>query len=165
MAVESNPDDGFDAWYRTTWPKLVASVTVMVRSREVAQDLAGTAMVRAYERWDSDTIDSPTAWVYRVAINLVRQRQRRRVLELRVPRREIEEIASVPDVDGVIWGAVAGLPARQRTAIALRYLADLTQEDVASAMAISPGTAAATLAAARRNIRKALGEDYLEVDE
>ena len=72
----------------------------------------------------------------------------------------------MPDVDGVIWGAVADTTrGSMHRYSALRYLADLTQEDVASAMAISPGTAAATLAAARRNIRKALGEDYLEVDE
>ena len=163
--MEPVSDDSFDGWYRSTWPKLVASVTVMVRSREVAQDLAGAAMLRAWERWDDGTIESPTAWVYRVAINLVRQRLRRHLLELRSLQHRVDEIAATPEVDAPIWRAVAALPARQRTAIALRYLADLTQQDVAAAMAISPGTAAATLAAARRNIRKSLGEEFLEVDE
>jgi RNA polymerase sigma factor (sigma-70 family) len=51
-----------------------------------------------------------------------------------------------------VWHAVASLPLRQRQAIALRYLLGMTQADVAEAMGVAPGTAAATLHAARRNL-------------
>src|ERR687892_2598190 len=58
-----------------------------------------------------------------------------------------------------VWDALAALPSRQREAIALRYLLDLTQADVADAMGVAPGTAAATLHAARRNLADRLGLD------
>ena len=58
-----------------------------------------------------------------------------------------------------MWAAVAALPDRQREAIALRYLLGLTQAEVADAMGVAPGTASATLAAARRALAPILGPE------
>jgi len=51
--------------------------------------------------------------------------------------------------DGELWGSVARLPPKQRQALALRIVADLAYQDVATAM----GT---TVEAARRNVFEAL---------
>ena len=45
---------------------------------------------------------------------------------------------------------------RQRTAVALRYVLDLPEADVARIMGIARGTASATLATARRRLAAAL---------
>ena len=58
------------------------------------------------------------------------------------------------------------LPDRQREAIALRYLLDLEQHEVAEAMGVRPGTVASTLHAARAQLASRLvivdpGDDEL----
>jgi RNA polymerase sigma-70 factor (ECF subfamily) len=55
------------------------------------------------------------------------------------------------------------LPSRQLAAIALRYLGDLTQAEIAQAMGITPGTVAATLHAARQRLLVVLEPEELEV--
>lgn len=57
--------------------------------------------------------------------------------------------AAVGDLDGDIWGLVARLPDKQRTAVALRYVLDADYPLIASAMGISEP-------AARRNVHEAL---------
>ncbi len=46
-----------------------------------------------------------------------------------------------------IWGEVAALPEKQRTAVALRFLGDLSHAEIGAAMSISE-------AAARRNVHE-----------
>ena len=48
-----------------------------------------------------------------------------------------------------IWAQVAALPTKQRTAVALRYLGELSHAEIGAAMAISE-------AAARRNVHEGL---------
>jgi RNA polymerase sigma factor (sigma-70 family) len=104
-------------------------------------------------------VQDPTPWVYTVALNLLRRRARRRVLEhhvlYRLRRRPSDTEAWTPDVDLV--QAIAELPMRQRAAIYLRYVADLTQADVAQVLGIAPGSAASLLHAARTKLEHRLG--------
>jgi DNA-directed RNA polymerase specialized sigma24 family protein len=51
-----------------------------------------------------------------------------------------------------VWEAVASLPPRTRTAVALRYLGGLTEVEVADAMGVAPGTVAASLHAGRQRL-------------
>jgi RNA polymerase sigma factor (sigma-70 family) len=55
--------------------------------------------------------------------------------------------------------AITTLPARQREAVVLRYLADLPLADVAAAMGCAVGTVKATLHNALRSLRVELEED------
>jgi RNA polymerase sigma-70 factor (ECF subfamily) len=58
--------------------------------------------------------------------------------------------------DAPLVAAVAALPERQRLAVTLRYQCDLTQSQIAEVMGVAPGTIAAMLSTARRNLRAAL---------
>ena len=69
--------------------------------------------------------------------------------------------------DGVrldVMRAVQRLPARARTAVVLRYVADLTEAEVAEAMGVAPATVAATLSNARRRLAVLLA-DYSPTEE
>jgi DNA-directed RNA polymerase specialized sigma24 family protein len=157
MAVEAHD---FESWYREAWPRLVAAITVFTRDVHVAEDVVAEALSRAYERWDDvGAMQSPVGWSYRVAANLGRRRARRVALEEMVLGRSRPDLVWVdPDlVDPAIWAAVAALPSRQRAAVALRYVLDLPQDEVATSMGVAPGTAAATLHAARARLASALG--------
>jgi len=87
-----------------------------------------------------------------VAINKVKDRKRffrrrTRLLSKVVRESEVETSPSIPPatspnslLDTRLGQAVRGLPTKQRTAIALYYLADLSVAEVAEAMSVSEAT-------------------------
>lgn len=140
----------FESWYLREHPKVVAALTWVAGDPHVAADATDEAFARAYANWRKvATMSSPGGWVYRVALNVVRRRMRRSALE----QRKLEPPAEVTQVvDREIWAVVQQLPERQRVAVVLRYLLDLPEQEVATAMGISRGTVASTLAAARKRL-------------
>ena len=143
----------FTTLYETERDGMARSLLVIGGDAEAARDAVAEAFSRAYERWPRvASMDSPNGWVYRVALNELRRRMRRRALESRLLRRERLPPISPADIDPELWDAVAALPLRQREAIVLRYVGDLTERDVASVLGISEGAASAALVAARRRL-------------
>jgi RNA polymerase sigma-70 factor (ECF subfamily) len=146
------PGQDFEEFY--AHGPVVRALLVASGDREVAGDVVAEAFSRAFERWDRvQHMENPTGWVYRVSVNLLRRRWTRARLERSLLRRR-RPTGSVAEIDLVpeLWAAIAALPLRQRTAIALRYVADLSERDVAAAMGIAEGTASAALVAARRRL-------------
>lgn len=163
----------FDAWYRDEHPKVLAAILVRAEDRGLAEEVVAEAFVRALERWPRvRAMRSPGAWTYRVAGNLLKRRLRRRGLERRLlgaaaaadptpwaTAPECPAVAApeaVSDQDPGLWQAVWQLPPRQREAVALRYVADLSETEVAARMGVAPGTVAATLNAARSRLAGSL---------
>ena len=148
------PGQDFEAWYARAHGPVVRALLVASGDREVAGDVVAEAFSRAFERWDRvQHLENPTGWVYRVSVNLLRRRWTRARLEQRLllrrrPTGRAAEIELVPE----LWAAISALPLRQRTAVALRYVADLSERDVAAAMGIAEGSASAALVAARRRL-------------
>jgi RNA polymerase sigma factor (sigma-70 family) len=144
----------FDAWYRAEHPRVVAALTVAVGSSDVAADATAEAFVRAYERWDRvRRMSSPGGWLYRVALNVARRRARRLRLEQDLLRRAGPPPAPPPSaLHPEVWEAVTSLTPRQRAAVALRYVLDLTEAEVAQVMGITRGAASAHLVAARQRL-------------
>jgi RNA polymerase sigma-70 factor (ECF subfamily) len=156
----------FEDWYRAEHPKLLGALTLVCGNRDSAQDVASEAFARALARWSRVAeMESPTGWTFRVAVNVLRRRERRRATEARLLRRATPETAVPFDGSIEIWDAVHALPRRERLAIALRYAAGLSEPDVAAAMDIKVGTASATLASARRKLAVALAEPPVRVME
>ena len=153
MTIETQ---GFEAWYRREHAKLLAAMAVVAGDVDIAKEVTAEAFARALERWNRvGGMESPGGWTYRVALNVLRRRQRRAALE----RRLLLRLAAAPPLTPTapaaaveVWEAVAGLPARMRTAVALRYLGGLTEAEVAETMSVSPGTVASTLHDARRRL-------------
>lgn len=158
------PDDraDFDAWYLHAAPRVLASVTLAVGDRWLAEDATAEAFARALERWHQvREMASPNAWVYTVALNHVRTTARRRGLEQRFLRRQrpaVEDPVPAPDV--ALWDAVAKLPPRARTVVALRYVADLPEARIAEVLGITRGTVASTLHDARRRLADRLATTH-----
>jgi RNA polymerase sigma-70 factor (ECF subfamily) len=152
MEASAAPGGSFDEWYRAEHPRLLGLLTVVAGDPEVGREVTAEAFTRALERWDRVVqMDSPSAWTYRVGVNLVRRRLRRAAFESRLWAKALEP-ARPSAVDSDLWDAVRALPARQRTAVALRYVCDLPQAEIAAVMQIAVGTVSATLTAARRRL-------------
>ena len=140
----------FETWYLREHPKVVAALTWVAGDPDVAADATDEAFARAYADWRRVArMSSPGGWVYRVALNVLRRRMRRTAFE----RHAVTPPAAVAQVvDREIWTVVQQLPERQRVAVVLRYLLDLPEREVATAMGVSRGTVASALAAARQRL-------------
>lgn len=146
-------DPDFESWYKSAWPLLVRVVAVATASPGDAEDIAAEACSHALQRWDRVCeMDDPLQWTLRVALNLSRRRSTRAVRELRLWIRRQEAQSTRDPVPSDVWDAVARLPVKQRQAVALRYVLDMTQHDVARFLGVADGTVAAALNAARRNL-------------
>jgi RNA polymerase sigma factor (sigma-70 family) len=64
-----------------------------------------------------------------------------------------------PDISAEVWSALAALPARQRAAVVLRYVEDLSERDIAAVLKCRPGTVKSMLSRARDVLRKELSDD------
>jgi RNA polymerase sigma factor (sigma-70 family) len=143
--------DSPEAWLCTQLePRLIGALTLYCGDRLVAEELAQETLVRLLDRWGQvQHMSNPAAWAHRVAINLANSRFRRLRAERRARQRleghAVREQAS--DTHGIdmaahiaVREAVSHLPKRQRTALVLRYYADLPVSEVAVVMQCSPGT-------------------------
>jgi RNA polymerase sigma factor (sigma-70 family) len=110
------------------------------------------AALRAYPKLrDASNLRS---WIFTVAhrkaIDHVRARRRAPVLAGNVPE-TADTRASPPEAapDQGLWSLVRELPTKQRTALALRYVADAGYDEISAVMGTSED-------AARRNVHEAL---------
>jgi RNA polymerase sigma-70 factor (ECF subfamily) len=148
--------DDFDGFFERNYGATLRAVGLAIGDPVRAEDLTQEAFARAFRRWSSvSKLERPVAWVYVVALNAERKRWRR-------DRREVGREAragNVPDVAGgvlrtiVVRDALDRLPPRQRVAVVLRYLGDLTVADIADVMGCAEGTVKATLHHALANLR------------
>ncbi len=136
------------AWVSRTFAELVAVLGLYCGDRSVAEDCAQEAMVRLWPRLAD--IDDPRGWVFRVGFNVAASAFRRRVAERRAVRTLSDAFnpAPAPDADRNIdlQRALQALSPRQRQAVVLHYLADLSVPQVATVMSCSQGAVKSHLA-------------------
>lgn len=92
-------------------------------------------------RWEKvSRMSSPGGYAYRIGVNLAKDALKRQERE----RHQSGPEELTPEQDHatglVVRQALAQLPERQRLAVALRYLADLSVNETATVMRCQPGT-------------------------
>ena len=141
---ERRPTDGaqFDELYHAHVRSLTLQLTAYCGDFSQAQDLVQEAFCRAFARWGRvSEYDDPVAWVRRVAWNLATSRWRRLRTAQSWLLRQREEHVPGPGPDRVaLTAALATLPANQRRAVVLHYLADLTVTQIAQQEDVPEGT-------------------------
>ena len=158
-------DDGgaieLETWYRRVHPRLLGSLAALSGQVDVAAEATDEAFARALARWPRvSAMESPEGWTYRVALNKLRRRMRRSADEQRaLDRLGGPGYAEDRPVDADVWRAVRARPDRQRTAVVLRYIADLPEAVIAEAMGVRRGTVASNLSDARRSLARFLADD------
>ncbi len=104
-----------------------------------AEDVAQETLARATLRWGK-LHDRPEGWVSRVASNLAVDRYRRRRREPAIATGPIGIVDDRTVERGDLVTALRRLPRRQREVVVLRYVADLSEADVAAALGCSVGS-------------------------
>jgi RNA polymerase sigma-70 factor, ECF subfamily len=128
---------------------------------QAAEDAVQETLVRLWleVRSGTDVLDPP-AWsfrtLYRIAMDQHRVRRRLREIVERMGRRPPPPTRDLVQQMS-IWSVVDRLPLRQRQVVYLRYRADMTFEQIALVMAITPSGARAHSAKANANLRRSLG--------
>jgi RNA polymerase sigma-70 factor, ECF subfamily len=141
----------------------------LLGNRSEAEEVAQEALARAFARWSSvSRYDEP--WVARVATNLAigRWRRRRPTVSFEDRHGSVSANADAHALERLeLLRALAVLPRRQREAVALRYLADLPEREVAAAMNTTVGSVKKHTHRALTRLRVDLGPLplALEVDD
>ncbi|MEZ5322124.1 MAG: sigma-70 family RNA polymerase sigma factor [Microthrixaceae bacterium] len=137
------------------WPRLVRVVSPWCNGRWEAEDAAQEALSRAVAKADRDGEAPSDPWVTAVAINVARSRLRRLLVERRPRPIRLDRDEEQPEVlSHELHGALRRLPRRQREAVVLRYLADLSVDGTAEVMGCSPGTVKAHVRDALARLRE-----------
>ncbi len=166
VRFEAGFDVGFEADATTAYRELAPAVLGYLRARRVPdpEDVLGEVFLqvsRDLDRFHGDATDL-RRWVFTIAHNRMTDAFRRRSRRPRiVDRRPPTAVAPpAPDpVDDALIAALAELGDDQREVVVLRFVADLSLEDVA---AITGRTANAVKAMQHRalaNLRRTLTED------
>lgn len=160
--------DAADALARRATRLALRTAATLLESREEASDIAQDVAVEALRSLgklrDPGAFD---AWVHRITVRhtMRRLKHRRRAREAETPLALLAEAAQPPvpqdtDADALIAArqavaaALTGLPARQRLALALRYVHDLSDAEIAAALDCREGTVHALLSRGRQALRR-----------
>jgi len=157
----------FDQFYAANFASLGVQLYAYFGDRAEAQDIAQEAFCRAWQRWSKvSAYDDPVAWVRRVAWRLAISRWRRTKTALAFVRRQREE--HVPEVSPdrvALATALATLPATQRRAVVLHYLAGMQITEIAAQEGVAEGTVKSWLHRARAALATRLTEESEHSEE
>lgn len=143
----------------------------MVRDEELAADLAQDTFVKAYRAYDSlDDQTKARAWLFsianRAALDELRHRKVLRFVPWSGESRGSSPSAETTVLRGAMSGemerALARLPERQRSALILAEVHDLTGLELAAAMGSTHIAVRALLTRARDNLRDALLDEQAQ---
>jgi RNA polymerase sigma factor (sigma-70 family) len=156
--------DELEALYRRRFPIFARVAASVAGDPERARDVVQEAFATAVRKRASFRGTGPLgAWVWRIVLNSSRSEARRRT-----PTTGPDPYADANGHHAIANGhsehdfelrrVLARLPERQRTAVFLRYYADLDYAAIGEALGIAEGTVAATLNAAHAALRIRLQE-------
>nr|WP_236717978.1 SigE family RNA polymerase sigma factor [Actinoplanes sp. TFC3] len=153
----------FDELYAAHYADLTVQLYAYFGDRQEAQDVVQEAFCRALARWRSvSAYDDPVAWIRRVAWNLAvsKWRRTRTALNFLRKQRPSEDHVDGPNPERVaLVAALSTLPAQQRRAMVLRYLADMTIAEIAERENVAEGTVKSWLHRARTALAAQITEE------
>jgi len=163
--VVGGPRDNDDLaqWLERGYTRSFRTACLLLGNRADAEEAVQEAFLRAWRfRASLGSGSNLTPWLYRVVVNTcysklrdeVRRRERRSELS------HLEEVASsTPPPEEQVWRidvsrsvarALNDLPFHLRVAVVLRYYAELSEREIATAIGRRPGTVKSRLHEGRR---------------
>ena len=155
----SADDAAYDEFVAGSWRRLCWTAYMLTGDRQLAEDLAQTALVKTYVVWPKVRRDDAFAYVRRVLVNANIDRLRRRHLtELPglsgLGREPVTQPGSELENRDHVVRLLAGLTELERKVMVLRYYFDLSEKDTADEIGVGVGTVKSTAARARAKIRE-----------
>jgi RNA polymerase sigma-70 factor (ECF subfamily) len=153
-------------------PRAFGLARRMLRDAAEAEDVAQEAMLRLWRqaaRWHGGATIG--GWLYQVTHNLAIDRIRRRrptvdpddAPEIADPGADPEERAARLETAAAVERAIEALPERQRTAITMVHMMEMTNIDAAASMGVSVEALESLLARGRRSLKVVLAGVYRDM--
>ena len=145
--------------------EIYAYLLRMTREPELAADLTQDAFIKAYRNYETlERPENARAWLYQIAHRVALDEIRRRKIIRFLPwtgespgsAPSAERLVMDKRLSGDMQRALARIPERQRAALLLAELHDLTGLELATALGVSHVAARALLTRARESLRQAL---------
>jgi RNA polymerase sigma-70 factor (sigma-E family) len=141
--MDAQTEAEFTQFMHGRWPGLVRLGYGLTSDQGLAEDLAQTALAKAYASWPRvRRAGNPDAYVRRIMVNANHSRFRK--------HRVIEQLTDAPPEPGpggsperedrpALMTALMRLPTGQRAVVVLRYWMDMTETEVAATLDCSVG--------------------------
>jgi RNA polymerase sigma-70 factor (sigma-E family) len=161
-------DQALEQLYAAHSRSLVRLAVLLLRDRELAEEVVQDAFVAVHGHWDR--LRDPhhgLAYLRRTVVNRSHSAQRRRGVERRhlqvaEPERVTpgaDEALDASERRGRVLAALQVLPQRQREVLVLRHYADLDEAGVAAALGISRGAVKSHAHRGAARLRELLQEE------
>jgi RNA polymerase sigma-70 factor (ECF subfamily) len=161
VIVAIDPATSFEAFFEAETAPLFRRLCLITGNRAEAEEIAQDAFLRIWERWDRVAeLEDRVGYLYRVAMNVFRNRTRRAALALRKtaePELRTDEFGAADIRSGVARG-LAKLTPRQRAAVVLVDLLGYGSEEAGRMLGIRAGTVRSLVIKARKTLREELEE-------
>jgi RNA polymerase sigma-70 factor, ECF subfamily len=153
-------DDGFAAFFRDVYPRVVGQLRVLTGDLAGAEDVAQEAFARAASRWAQlARYEQPEAWVrktaFRLAVDGLRRARRHQRALARLDG-GAEPAAALDAEDREVVAALLRLSLPLREALVLHHCLDLPVEVVAAQTGVSVGTVKSRLSRGRERLAELL---------
>jgi len=151
--------------YAAHHAEIYSYLSRMLRDDELAADLTQETFVKAFRAFDTlADQDRARAWLYQIAGHTALDELRRRKIVRFVPwsgesrgvAASAEDVALRGRLTGELERALATLPERQRMALLLAEVHEMSGLELAEALGVSHVAARALLSRARESLRQAL---------
>lgn len=156
--------DDFEDFYAASYRRLYRDLLLVTADRADTEDVLQDAYARAADRWRKvRAMDSPEAWVRRVAINLSldvhrRRRRQRRAYTLLAVTAEHHDDLSLEVLD-----ALRGLDVQLRQVVVAHHLLGETVAAISEIVGRPEGTVKGQLVRGRAQLHAALASEAEEL--
>tara|TARA_R100000306_G_scaffold40763_1_gene39947 strand:+ start:171 stop:656 length:486 start_codon:yes stop_codon:yes gene_type:complete len=141
MGRRHSNDDSFREFYASARDRVAEALSATLGDASLGADAADEAMIRAYERWHRlESSSNPSGWAYRVGLNWARRRIGRSGREMLVGAPDERPVWDQHDHSAGLRAMLLNLPIDQRSVVVLRYVLDLTVDDIGAALGVPAGT-------------------------
>ncbi|MFN8076119.1 MAG: SigE family RNA polymerase sigma factor [Kineosporiaceae bacterium] len=165
-----SPLDTLEDLYRRQWSPMVRLAAMLTGDASVAEEIVQESFVRLHASWSRlREPEAAVGYLRTSVVNASRSSLRHRVVverfrPLPAPAPAGPEESAVQSArDAEVMAAVRALPRRQREVVVLRFVADLSEREIAAALGISTGSvkshSARAMAALRDVLAAAHGRD------
>lgn len=151
-AVAGDVAPEFERLYLAEYSAMVGLARRLVDSAERAEELVQDAFAQVYSRWDR--LDQPGGYLRATVVNGARSELRKRGVRRRVGLDDPPQ--SEPGDRDYLLDALDRLSAKRKTALVLRYYADLAELEIAETMGVRPGTVKSLLSRGLADLRKVI---------
>jgi RNA polymerase sigma-70 factor (ECF subfamily) len=151
----------FEEFFATEHARLFGALCLVTGDRHEAEEIMQDAFLRLWERWDRvSRLEDVSAYLFRTAMNVFRNRYRRAALALRrtVSLAVTEDALRTIEDRDVVVRALRDLTPDQRAAVLLTGYVGLTSEEAGQLLGMRAGTVRTLATRARAQIREKAGE-------